>query len=168
MHVAHHTSRSAPSAADLPATEAASGSGASAILRTHQLFPATFFGRMSVNAPKGSTEIIRSIRMFKESPPADGLLPTREEVTAAHGFGAARKVLLCVPRLAAGQVQLRDPETLDVLVFININRIVTSSKLDDCIGFTTHARHLHQFASAPLTQRLTSIAATRSICRLPR
>jgi diphthamide synthase subunit DPH2 len=53
---------------------------------------------------------------------------------------AAQRIVMAIPRLGAGQIVFLDGTTFDHIVHIGIGKLVTTSKLDQYIGFTTHTR----------------------------
>ena len=115
-----------------PATKALTF--ASGVQRTHTVLPTTFLGRLAVDAPKGSNEIMRNIKTLKQSPPSD-----------------APSYALCIPRLAGGQLQLRKADDMSLVVYISVNRVAISSRFDDCIGFTTHTRVVDHGDGEPIS-----------------
>eukprot|EP00050_Salpingoeca_kvevrii_P012734 m.24494 g.24494 ORF g.24494 m.24494 type:complete len:1144 (+) comp4281_c0_seq1:414-3845(+) len=91
--------------------------------RSHTLVSATYLGCCEVDAPSSATEMNRNIARLTSDPP-----PT------------ARPVLVCIPRLVGGKINIVDAHSSALIADFPVARIVfcagTASD-DTCFGFTS-------------------------------
>eukprot|EP00039_Didymoeca_costata_P033341 m.41919 g.41919 ORF g.41919 m.41919 type:complete len:983 (-) comp9824_c0_seq1:91-3039(-) len=107
-------------------SESSASSAFGKLSRTHALCKCSNLGADGVDAPNGRQELYRLMNRFK----ADQ--------------SEKKSVVLCIPRLAGGDVVVTSPDGATIYNTFSVKRILFCSKgIDensDSIGFTTHAQ----------------------------